>query len=96
MIKKKLEFAAKKHLEEDKNEKNFEELSCDELKIMIDKRKEQLKVLQRHELERQELTGYIEKWKSVGNDALEDLSNHLKISREEIMIKLNLVEDLFD
>lgn len=97
-LKKKLEFAAHKQLkdEEDRKEVNYEKLSHDELILLIEKRKEELNVLKRHEKEKEELTGLIEKWKEVGNDALEELENHFKMGRESLMTKLNLVQNLFD
>lgn len=97
--KKKLDFAAHKHLKDKEvaeEEVSYEDLSSDELKLMIDERKKQLGILQRHEAEKQELTELTEKWKAVGNDAVDELVAKMQSSREEIMRKLNLAQDLFD
>lgn len=97
--KKKLDFAAYKHLKDKEvaeEEVSYEDLSSDELKLMIDERKKQLGILQRHEAEKQELTELTEKWKAVGNDAVDELVAKMQSSREEIMRKLNLAQDLFD
>lgn len=97
--KKKLDFAAHKHLKDEEmaeEEVSYEDLSSDELKLMIDERKKQLGILQRHEAEKQELTEFTAKWKAVGNDAVDELVEKMQSSREEIMRKLNLAQDLFD
>lgn len=94
LLKKKLEFAAKKHLEEE--EMNYEGLTQEELKKLIVKRTEQLNILERHEAEKKELTEITEKWKDAGNEAVDELAAHFNCSREEVMKNLHISEDLFE
>lgn len=94
LLKKKLEFAAKKHLEEE--EMNYEGLTQEELKKFIVKRTEQLNILERHEAEKKELTEITEKWKDAGNEAVDELAAHFNCCREEVMKNLHISEDLFE
>lgn len=93
--KKKLEFAARKIVKDQKCDKNYDNLSVEDLQKLIDERKEKLEVLKRHEAEKKELTELTMKWKKAGNEGLDFIESHLKLDREEIMRKIKVDKELF-
>jgi hypothetical protein len=92
ITKKKLEFAAVKH----KEEVNYESLDNEKLEELIEERKKELGILQRHHKEKEELTMLIGKWKEVGRDTIEEVANNLKMESEELMMKMNIPINFFE
>lgn len=101
--KKKLEFAGRKSVKEDvektdKNEYvNYESLDENQLTELLRIRREKLEVLRRHQKEKKQLIEYTARWKEVGNEALEILTEkYFKMSREQIIHKIGLDDYVFD
>lgn len=83
--KKKLEFAAQKHLEvsDDEEDQEIEIMDIDSLKAFVDKKQEELAILERHQAEKEELIEVIEKWKQAGLDTMEELRKHVDPSKTD-------------
>lgn len=74
----------------------FASLTDTELTEMLEQRKKELEIFQRHKAEKAQLIDFTAKWKEVGNDALETLVGYYKMGRGELMRKMRLDEDIFD
>lgn len=83
-------------LSSDDDSDEFASLTDAQLAEMLEERKKELEIYQRHETEKAQLLDYTIKWKEVGNDALETLQGYYKMSRAELMLKMRLDDDIFD
>lgn len=102
ITKKKLEFAAHKHLESDKPEDvdvptNIEDLDVESLTLLVEEKRNKLEVLKRHQAEKQELTNLIERWKEAGLAALNQLRNFSQEPKtdEQILDSFKIPHDAF-
>lgn len=96
--KKKLEFAAKKCLEPTDDEiKNYEELDTESLKTLVEEKRKQLEVLDRHKVEKEELTNLTERWKQAGVDGIERLRTIIRPPRSdgEILDSFKIPREMF-
>lgn len=84
------------NLSDGEKPENIDSLNDTQLKELLEARKKELEVLQRHQREKQQLLEYKEKWKNVGNEALEVLNEYYKTSREELLLKMGVASDAFD
>lgn len=93
----KLEVPVTIEIEDDSDESDsYESLTYDQIKELLEVRKKELEVLQRHQKEKQQLLDYKVKWKNVGNEALEILESLYKMSRDELIFKMRLDDGVFD
>lgn len=97
--KKKLEFAADKHLKDnsDSEEEAYEKLSLETMKTLIAEKKEKRMILERYQAEKEELINLTERWKKAGLDGIERLRNFVDPSKtdEEILDNFNIPHEVF-
>jgi hypothetical protein len=82
--------------ESDNETEKYDSLNDSQLTELLESRRKQLQILQRHQKEKQQLLEYKEKWKEAGNESLEILTGYYKMSREELLHKMGLDDDVFD
>jgi hypothetical protein len=97
--KKKLEFAALKNQEssDDEEVQNINKLDIESLKSLVEKKREQLAVLVRHQAEKTELIEVTEKWKEAGIEAMNSLRKYVDPpkSDEEILASFKIPHNIF-
>lgn len=93
-----MEFAAKNFLESSNEEsEDYENLDIESLSALVEKKRNQLAVLSRHQAEKEEMTNLISRWKQAGLDAIERLREFVQPPKtdEEIVDSFNISRELF-
>lgn len=100
ITKKKLEFAAHKHIEEEESKNDstdYESLGMESLKALVEEKKSKLLILERYKAEKAELTELTQRWKEAGLAGLERLSKHIQPERtvEELLDNFKIPQEMF-
>lgn len=76
---------------------DYENLDIESLSALVERKRNQLAVLSRHQAEKEEMTDLISRWKQAGLDAIERLREFVQppITDEEIIDSFNIPREMF-